>query len=36
VAWWAHIGGLIVGAVLIVPLRRPGVALFDRPTAGSG
>jgi membrane associated rhomboid family serine protease len=29
-AWWAHIGGLIAGAVLIVFLRRPGVALFDR------
>jgi membrane associated rhomboid family serine protease len=36
VAWWAHIGGLVVGAVLIVPLRRPGVALFDRPAAESG
>lgn len=30
VAWWAHIGGLIAGAVLIVVLRRPGVPLFDR------
>jgi len=30
VAWWAHIGGLIAGAVLIVFLRRPGVPLFDR------
>ena len=29
VAWWAHIGGLIAGAVLIVFLRRPGVPLFD-------
>ena len=29
-AWWAHIGGLIAGAVLIVVLRRPGVPLFDR------
>jgi membrane associated rhomboid family serine protease len=29
-AWWAHIGGLIAGAVLIVFLRRPGVPLFDR------
>ncbi len=29
-AWWAHIGGLIAGAVLIVLLRRPGVVLFDR------
>jgi membrane associated rhomboid family serine protease len=29
-AWWAHIGGLIAGAVLIVFLRRPGVPLFDK------
>lgn len=28
-AWWAHIGGLAAGAVLIVVLRRPGVVLFD-------
>lgn len=30
VAWWAHIGGMVAGAVLIVFMRRPGVALFDR------
>jgi membrane associated rhomboid family serine protease len=30
VAWWAHIGGLIAGAVLIVFMRRQGVPLFDR------
>jgi membrane associated rhomboid family serine protease len=30
VAWWAHIGGLIAGAVLILFLRRPGVPLFYR------
>ena len=30
VAWWAHIGGLIAGAVLIILLRRRGVKLFDR------
>jgi membrane associated rhomboid family serine protease len=30
VAWWAHIGGLLAGAVLIVFMRRPGVPLFDR------
>jgi membrane associated rhomboid family serine protease len=29
-AWWAHIGGLIAGAALIIVLRRPGVPLFDR------
>ena len=31
VAWWAHIGGLIAGAVLILIMRRPGVPLFDKP-----
>ena len=30
VAWWAHIGGIVTGAVLVVVLRRPGVLLFDR------
>ena len=30
VAWWAHVGGLIAGAVLIIVMRRPGVPLFDR------
>ena len=30
VAWWAHIGGMVAGAVLVVFLRRPGVPLFDR------
>ena len=33
VAWWAHIGGLIAGAVLVVFLRRPGVPLFDKGLA---
>jgi membrane associated rhomboid family serine protease len=27
-AWWAHIGGLIAGAVLVIFMRRPGVPLF--------
>lgn len=30
VAWWAHIGGLIAGAILVVFLRRRGVPLFDK------
>ena len=30
IAWWAHIGGLVAGAVLVMVLRRPGVPLFDR------
>src|SRR5262249_54518115 len=33
VAWWAHIGGLVAGAVLVLFMRRPGVALFDRGLA---
>ena len=28
VAWWAHLGGVITGALLCIPLRRPDVALF--------
>ncbi len=31
-AWWAHIGGLITGAILILFMRRPGIPLFDRHT----
>jgi membrane associated rhomboid family serine protease len=30
IAWWAHIGGAVVGAVLVLFMRRPGVPLFDR------
>lgn len=30
VAWWAHIGGMVAGAVLMPLMRRPGVVLFDR------
>jgi membrane associated rhomboid family serine protease len=30
VAWWAHIGGLLAGAVLVLFLRRPGVPLLGR------
>ncbi len=36
VAWWAHVGGMVAGAVLILILRRPGVALFDRGLARAG
>ena len=31
VAWWSHVGGFLAGAALVVPMRRRGVALFDRP-----
>jgi membrane associated rhomboid family serine protease len=30
VAWWAHVGGMVAGAVLVLFMRRPGVPLFDR------
>ena len=30
VAWWAHIGGMAAGAILVLFMRRPGVPLFDR------
>lgn len=30
VAWWAHIGGFVAGALLILVFRRSGVPLFDR------
>lgn len=33
IAWWAHIGGFFVGALLIVAARRRGVPLFSPETA---
>ncbi len=33
VAWWAHVGGFIAGAILIVPFRRKGMPLFDAEPA---
>lgn len=30
VAWFAHVGGLATGAVLVTVMRRPGVPLLDR------
>lgn len=33
VAWWAHIGGLIAGSILVLFMRRKGVMLFDRGLA---
>jgi membrane associated rhomboid family serine protease len=35
VAWWAHIGGLLAGAVLILFMRRRGVVLFDQTRGGA-
>ncbi len=35
VAWWAHVGGLAAGAVLIMFMRRPGVPLFDKTQGGA-
>ena len=28
-AWWAHVGGLAAGAILIVVMRPPGIPLFQ-------
>ncbi len=40
IAWWAHIGGLVAGAVLVVFMRRRGVPLFageaSTPPAAAG
>jgi hypothetical protein len=30
VAWWAHIAGFVVGAILVIPFRRRGVPLLER------
>lgn len=35
IAWWAHVGGLVSGAVLILFMRRRGVVLFDRTRGGA-
>ncbi|HYH71429.1 MAG TPA: rhomboid family intramembrane serine protease [Methyloceanibacter sp.] len=35
VAWWAHIGGLAAGAILILFMRRRGVPLFDKTRGGA-
>ena len=32
IAWWAHVGGMGTGALLILVLRRRGVPLLDRGT----
>lgn len=33
VGWWAHVGGIVAGALLVVPFKRPDVSLFDRGKA---
>ncbi len=33
VAWWAHVGGIVTGALLVLVLRRRGVPLFDERTS---
>jgi len=30
IAWWAHIGGLVAGALLVIVMRQRGVELFAR------
>ncbi len=32
VAWWAHIGGFVAGAILVIPFRDRRVPLFDKGT----
>ncbi len=34
VAWYAHIGGFAAGALLVIPMRKRGVPLFDRIPLG--
>ena len=33
VSWSAHVGGVVAGIVLIIFIRKPGVALFDQATS---
>jgi len=33
IAYWAHVGGFLSGAVLVLVFKRPGVKLFDRGAA---
>lgn len=30
IAWWAHLGGLVIGGVLVVVMRQKGVPLFAK------
>jgi membrane associated rhomboid family serine protease len=34
-AWWAHVGGLVAGVLLMVLFHRPGIALFGRSSPGA-
>jgi membrane associated rhomboid family serine protease len=34
VAWWAHIGGFVTGALLITVMKRPELPLFDMTKEG--
>ncbi|MCW5716196.1 MAG: rhomboid family intramembrane serine protease [Bauldia sp.] len=36
VAWWAHVGGIVAGVVLVLILRKPGTPLLDRGLAPEG
>jgi membrane associated rhomboid family serine protease len=36
IAWWAHLGGMLAGALLVIAMRRQGVPLFDRNTPEPG
>ncbi|MEM7170829.1 MAG: rhomboid family intramembrane serine protease [Pseudomonadota bacterium] len=36
IAWWAHIGGFVIGMILVVPFRYKTVALFGRDDLPGG
>ncbi len=36
VAWWAHIGGFVAGALLIIPFRHNSIPLFGGGDPPSG
>ncbi len=36
VAWWAHVGGIVAGVVLVLILRKPGTPILDRGLAAEG
>ena len=33
VAWWAHVGGMVAGVLLVLVMRRSGVPLFDKSSS---
>ena len=29
ISWWAHVGGILAGAVLVFAFKQPGVRIFQ-------